>query len=251
MKVSIVTVCFNSATTIEATLASISAQSWRDFEHIVVDGGSTDDTLARVQAWHAHPVRLLSGPDAGMYDAMNKGVAASTGDAIGFLHSDDRYADDTALASIAQALADEAIDFVHGDLVFVDATDRHVVRYWKGAAFDRRRLRRGWLPAHPTLYVRRAAFESTGPFSLDYGTAGDVDWMIRLLAGTPRRSAYLPRVLVQMNAGGASNASLASYLRASRQVWRSCALHGLAPTPFFLGKTLRKLPQWLRRRATA
>lgn len=251
MKVSVVTVCFDSVATIEAALASVAAQSWRDFEHIVVDGGSSDGTLERVQAWRAHPVRLLTGPDAGMYDAMNKGVAAATGDAIGFLHSDDRYADATALTSIAQAMADDAIDFVHGDLLFVDPTDRHVVRYWKGAAFDRRQLRLGWLPAHPTLYVRRAAFEATGPFSLDFGTAGDVDWMIRLLAGAPRRSAYLPRVLVEMNAGGASNASLGSYLRASRQVWRSCARHGLSPAPFFLGKTLRKLPQWLRRRAAA
>lgn len=248
MKVSIVTVCFNSAATIEATLASISAQSWRDFEHIVVDGGSTDDTLARVQAWREHPVRLLRGPDAGIYDAMNKGMAAATGDAIGFLNSDDRYADADALTAIAQGMADGAVDFVHGDLVFVDPAGRSVVRYWKGAAFDRRQLRLGWLPAHPTLYVRRAAFEAIGPFSLDYGTAGDVDWMIRLLAGGSHGSTYLPRVLVEMNAGGASNASLGSYLRASRQVWRSCTLHGLAPVPFFLGKTLRKLPQWLRRR---
>ncbi len=247
MKVSIVTACFNSAATIEATLASLSTQTWHDFEHVVVDGGSTDGTIERVQAWRGHPVRLLRGPDAGMYDAMNRGAAAATGDAIGFLNADDRYADSTALASIAGALADGEPDFVHGDLVFVDAADRRVLRYWKGTPFEPRRLRLGWLPAHPTLYVRRPVFEAVGAFSLDYGTAGDVDWMIRLLAGGARRSAYIPRVLVEMNAGGASNASLGSYVRASRQVWRSCARQGISPAPFFLGKTLRKLPQWWRR----
>ena len=249
MKVSIITVCFNSAATIEATLASVATQGWRDFEHILVDGGSTDGTLERVLAWRGHALRVLHGPDRGIYDAMNKGVAAATGDAIGFLNSDDRYADDTVLALLAEALVDA--DFTHGDLVFVDPAHRRVLRYWKGAAFDPRQLRYGSLPAHPTLYVRRPVFASTGPFSLGYGSAGDIEWMIRLLRQASLRSTYIPRVLVEMNAGGVSNAGWRSHLRAAREVWRACAHLGVSPAPFVIGKALRKLPQWLHRSQTA
>jgi len=249
MKVSIVTACFNSAATIEATLASVARQTWHDLEHIVVDGGSTDGTLQRLEAWRGHAIRVLRGPDAGMYDAMNKGVAAATGDAIGFLNSDDRYADAGVLASICDALA--GADFAYGDMVFVNPANRRVVRYWRSAELQRRRLWLGFLPAHPTLYVRRAAIESTGPFSLDFGTAGDIEWMMRLLAHPTLRSTYIPRVLVEMNAGGASNASLKAWLRASRHVWRACTRLGVRPAPFVIGKTLRKLPQWLRRGSPA
>lgn len=245
MKVSIITVCFNSAATIEAALASVAAQAWRDFEHILVDGGSTDGTLERALAWRGHALRVLQGPDRGIYDAMNKGVAAATGDAIGFLNSDDRYADATALARLAAGLADA--DFAHGDLVFVDPAHRGVLRYWKGRAFDRRQLPYGLLPAHPTLYVRRPAFASTGPFSLDYGSAGDIEWMIRLLTQASLRSAYIPRVLVEMDAGGVSNAGWRAHLRSGREVWRACAHLGIRPAPFVIGKALRKLPQWLHR----
>ena len=248
MKISIVTVCLNSAATIEATLRSVAQQSYRDFEHVVVDGGSTDDTLALIAKWDLHDVRLIGGPDRGIYDAMNKGVAAATGDAIGFLNADDRYADAEALGAIADALSDASVDFVHGDLVFVDPLRRTVVRHWKGAVFDRPRFMLGFLPPHPTLYVRRAAFLATGAFSLAHGTAGDVEWMIRLLARPALRSTYIPRVLVEMTAGGVSNASWRSWLRANRHVWRACAQLGVSPAPFVVGKTLRKVPQWLRRR---
>ncbi len=251
MKISIVTVCLNSAATIEAALRSVDLQTHTDFEHIVVDGGSTDDTLALIANWNGHAVRLIAGPDRGIYDAMNKGIAASTGDVIGFLNADDRYADADVLRAIAGALADDAPDFVHGDLVFVDPAQRRVQRYWKGAPFDHARFALGFLPAHPTLYVRRAAFEATGPFSLAYGTAGDVEWMIRLLARPALRSAYIPRVLVEMNAGGVSNATWRAWLRANGHVWRACARLGVRPAPFVIGKTLRKLPQWLRRRFAA
>lgn len=251
MKISIVTACFNAAATLPSTLESVAAQTWRDFEHVIVDGGSTDGTLDVVAAWTRHPVHLVRGPDRGIYDAMNKGIAASTGDVIGFLNADDRYADADALRAIAEALADDAPDFVHGDLVFVDPAQRRVLRYWKGAPFDHARFALGFLPAHPTLYVRRAAFEATGPFSLAYGTAGDVEWMIRLLARPALRSVYIPRVLVEMNAGGVSNATWGAWLRANGHVWRACARLGVRPAPFVIGKTLRKLPQWLRRRLAA
>jgi glycosyltransferase len=247
MRISVVTVCFNSAATIEATLRSVAAQTQRGFEHLVVDGGSTDGTLEIVRAWNAHPVRLLTGPDRGIYDAMNKGVAAATGDAVGFLNADDRYADADVLASIAAALERPGTDFVHGDLVFVDPATRRLLRYWRGAEFDPRRFRNGWLPPHPTLYVRRAAFEAAGPFTLAYRAAGDIEWMLRLLTLPGLRGTYIPRVLVEMDAGGVSNAGLRAFLHTNRDVWRSCARLGIAPARFVFGKTARKIPQWLHR----
>lgn len=248
MKISVITVCYNSARTIRATLESVSAQRHRDFEHIVVDGGSTDGTLELLRDWRGHPLQLLSGPDRGMYDAMNKGIAAATGDVVGFLNSDDRYADDQALVSIADALSDRAVDCCHGNLVFVDASSRRMLRYWKGTEFRPRQFKLGWMPAHPTLYVRRSLFTAAGAFSLAYRVAADVEWMMRLFSRAGLRCACIPRVLIEMDAGGVSNAGSHAFLRANREVWRACRTLRIAPAPFVLGKIMRKLPQWLHAR---
>lgn len=248
MKISIVTACFNAGSTVQATLESIAAQTFPDFEHIVVDGGSTDGTLEAIAAWKGHPVRLLHGPDRGIYDAMNKGIAASTGDVVGFLNADDRYADADVLSWIAGAMSDPAVDCAYGDLVFVDPSDRRLLRYWKSARFDPVDFRRGWLPPHPTLYVRRDVFEDVGPFTLAYRAAGDIEWMMRLLSRPRLRAEHIPRVLVEMDAGGVSNAGLAAHLRTNRDVWRACALLGIPPAAFVLGKIVRKIPQWLNRK---
>jgi glycosyltransferase involved in cell wall biosynthesis len=247
VKISIVTVCYNSAATIEATLRSIAAQTYVDFEHIVVDGGSVDGTLALVEGWKGHPVRVVPGPDRGMYDAMNKGVAIATGDVIGFLNADDRYADTQALAAIGNAMDDPAVDWCQGDLVFVDSKSRKVQRYWQGGEYKSRLFRLGWLPAHPTLYVRRAIVTAVGPFSLKYRVAADIEWMMRLLSRPGLHTIYIPRILVEMDAGGVSNAGLGAFLRANLDVWRACRALRIPGAPFVVGKMLRKLPQWLRR----
>jgi glycosyltransferase involved in cell wall biosynthesis len=246
MKISIITVCYNSAATIGATLESISAQRHVDFEHIVVDGGSTDGTLAAIEAWRGHPIRLVRGPDRGIYDAMNKGIAAATGEVIGFLNADDRHADDAALERIAAAMADPLVDACHADLVLVDAASRKVLRYWKGREFGRYHFAFGWLPAHPTLFVRRAMVHAVGNFDLAYRIAADSEWMIRLLRQPGLVSVHIPRILVEMDAGGASNAGPGAFLRANREVWRACQGLSIPAAPFVLGKIARKLPQWLR-----
>jgi glycosyltransferase involved in cell wall biosynthesis len=245
--ISVITVCFNSASTILATLESVASQRHDAFEHIVVDGGSTDGTLEQIESWTGHPIRLIRGPDRGIYDAMNKGVAAAHGDIIGFLNSDDRYADENALASIARSMADDTTDCTQGDLVFVDAHTRSVLRYWQSSPFSEGRFRFGWLPAHPTLYVRRDAFKRVGPFNLDFKVAADVEWMMRLFSRPAIRCARVPRILVSMNAGGVSNAGSGAFLRANRETWTACRRNGISPAPFVFGKVLRKIPQWLRR----
>jgi glycosyltransferase involved in cell wall biosynthesis len=251
MKISIITVCFNSAATLQATLESVASQRDCEFEHIVVDGGSTDGTLALLDGWRGHPIKLVPGPDRGIYDAMNKGIAAATGDVIGLLNADDRYADADVLSSIAGALADPSVDCCQSDLVFVDATSRAVLRYWRSSEFERRQFAFGWLPAHPTLYVRRELFLAVGPFNLDYRVGADVEWMIRLFSRPGLRCAYIPRVLVVMDSGGVSNSGLGAFVHANREVWRACRALRVSPAPFVFGKTARKLPQWWRRRRAA
>ena len=246
MKVSIITVCFNSAATLQHTLESVSAQRGAEFEHIIVDGGSTDGTLALLDAWKGHPLKVVSESDRGIYDAMNKGIALASGEVIGFLNADDRYADEHALASIAQAMAHPKVDCCQADLVFVDAKSRRVLRYWKSAEFERPRFAFGWLPAHPTLYVRKSAFRQVGNFSLNYGVAADIEWMMRLLSLPGLRCAYIPRVLVTMDAGGVSNAGLRAFIRNNHHVWRACRTLRIQALPFVVGKTARKIPQWLR-----
>lgn len=246
MKISIITVCFNSAATLQNTLESVSMQRGATYEHIIVDGGSTDGTLALLDAWKGHPTKIISGPDRGIYDAMNKGIALASGEVIGFLNADDRYADEHALESIAKAMAHPNVDCCQADLVFVDPKSRRLLRYWKSAEYKHRRFALGWLPAHPTLYVRRSAFRQVGNFSLDYGVAADIEWMMRLFSRPHLRCAYIPRVLVAMDAGGVSNAGLSAFLRNNRQVWRACRTLRIPALPFVFGKTARKIPQWLR-----
>lgn len=247
MKISVITVCFNSAATITAALASVAQQSHPDIEHVVVDGGSTDGTLTLLANWKEHAIKLITGPDRGIYDAMNKGVAACTGDAVGFLNSDDRLADANVLANIATAMEEGRSDCAQGDLVFVDPQSRRTTRYWKSDVFARDRFMRGWLPPHPTLYVRKSVFDQVGPFSLAYRVAADVEWMIRLFSRPHLRCVYVPGVIVEMDAGGVSNGSASSYLRANMEVWKACRALGLSATRFVLGKAARKIPQWLRR----
>ena len=247
MKISIITVCFNSVDTLRATLESVTAQRGADFEHIVVDGGSTDGTLDILRHWQGHPVRLLNGPDRGMYDAMNKGISAAQGEAIGFLNADDRYADPQVVARIAAALEDPAVDCCQGDLVFVDSERQRVLRYWQSTDFRPSGFRFGWMPAHPTLYVRRRIIEAVGPFSLSYRIASDVEWMMRLFLRPGLRCTHIPSILVEMDTGGVSNAGPRAFLRANREVWRACRSLRVAPMPFVFGKTLRKISQWLRR----
>lgn len=252
MKISIITVCFNSAASIQATLQSINGQTYRQFEHIVVDGGSTDGTLDIVAQWSTYPITLINGPDRGIYDAMNKGVSVASGDVIGFLNADDRYADNQTLSRIAEAMTEPAIDCCYSDLIFADATkpNRPVVRYWQGSEYSAQQFYFGWLPAHPTLYVRCERMQHVGPFLLTYRVAGDIEWMMRLFSKAVRHTHYIPHVQVEMDAGGVSNAGWRAFLNANKDVWKACKALSLSPTPFVFGKTARKIPQWLRRRIT-
>ncbi|MEO6407248.1 MAG: glycosyltransferase family 2 protein [Burkholderiaceae bacterium] len=249
MKISVVTVTYNSGATVADSLRSVAQQSHPDIEHVVIDGGSSDATVRIVKALGGPGLRLLSEPDRGIYDAMNKGIAQATGDVIGFLNSDDVFHDPQALERVAAAFADPAVAIVYGDIVFVakDDTSR-VVRLWTSRPHVPGLCARGWMPPHPSLYVRREVYERFGGYDIAFPAAADFEMALRLLDGAGLRSAYLPFVQVSMRMGGQSTRSIRNIVSGSREVSRACRKHGLpGGVRFVVWRLLAKVPQLLRR----
>ncbi len=254
MKISVITATYNCRETIGDCLDSVVAQTHGDREHLVIDGASTDGTLALLQARRAGLADLVSEPDGGIYFGLNKGIARARGEVLGFLHGDDVFADAEVLARVAEAFADPGVMAVYGDLEYVSRTDPgRVVRHWRSRAFEPGLLRRGWMPPHPTLYLRRSVYARLGGFDTRYRIAADYDLMLRVLSQLPGRAVYLPRVLVRMRLGGESNRSLGSIARKSWEDYLALRRNGLG-RPAGLGamgalawKNLSKVPQILVR----
>jgi glycosyltransferase len=248
MRISVVTTCRNAAPTLQAALESVRVQQGVEVEHIVVDGKSTDGTLDVVAAHGPHVAKLISEPDSGIYDGLNKGVRAATGDVIGFVHADDALAHPGVLHRIAKLFDDPSIDAVYGDLVYVDR-DRpeKVLRYWKAGSYSRLRLLKGWMPPHPTLYMRRQVYERFGLFDTRFRIAADYEQMLRVLWHGRIRAAYVPEVLVRMRAGGASNGSLPNMLRKLAEDFQALRQNGISPAQALLLKNVTKLPQFVAR----
>ncbi|GGB08410.1 glycosyltransferase family 2 protein [Puia dinghuensis] len=248
MKISIITATYNSAATVRDTLLSVSGQHHTDVEHIVVDGASTDSTLAIVGDF-PHVARLISEKDKGIYDAMNKGIAAATGEVIGILNSDDVYIDGSVLSEVAAAFADPAVMTVYADLQYVDAANlQRVKRSWRSGPFKRKNFYYGWMPPHPTFFVRRAVYEQAGLFNLTLRSAADYELMLRVLLKWKMPAYYIPRFIVKMRAGGMSNASLVNRLRANKEDRLAWKMNQLKPFFFTLYmKPFRKITQFFIR----
>jgi glycosyltransferase involved in cell wall biosynthesis len=236
---SVVTVCLNSVRTIGDTLDSIARQDYDNVEHIVVDGASADGTVELVKRSATRLARLISEPDRGLYDAMNKGIAAATGDYVGFLNSDDIYADPLVLSSVARALRSGDWDAAHGDLLYVsDADPGKVVRYWKSRPYQPGMFEAGWHPAHPTLFVRRSLLRQLEGFDTRYRFHADFDLMVRLFIARKISSIYLPRVLVHMRTGGHTNRSLRNVYRGNRESYAIARRFGVAKSPLWIPRKL-------------
>lgn len=249
MKISVVTVCLNSAATIAGTLRSFVEQTHPDRELILIDGGSRDETLHVAREFRHPQIRIFSEPDKGIYDAMNKGLGAYTGDAVGFLNSNDTFHDTDALASIALGLGNA--DAVYGDIVFVtDHSSKTVVRTWAAGRYRRGCFRSGWLPPHPTFYIRRELANRTGRFDLQYGSASDYDFMLRALELHAATVQYIPRILVDFQIGGRSTRNLSGYVAANLLCLKSRRrnLHAPVVDLALIAKPLRKLNQFHWRR---
>ncbi len=248
MKISIITATYNSASTVRDTLASIAKQTYRPIEHIIVDGLSSDETLQIVREF-PHVDLTIAEKDSGIYDAMNKGILHSTGEIVGILNSDDVYTSDTVIERVMKLFEDNTVDAVYGDLQYVDKNNlNRIVRTWKAGQFERNKFFYGWMPPHPSFFVRKEAYQKWGMFNLQLRSAADYEIMLRFLFRYNARVKYLPGVLVKMRVGGVSNNTLRNRIKANREDRLAWKLNNLSPKFFTLIlKPLRKINQFLIR----
>ncbi len=218
MKVTLLTVTYNAEKYLEDCIHSVRSQNYADIEHIVIDGASTDGTLDIIKRHSGHITKWVSEKDNGMYEALNKGMSMSTGVIIGILNSDDVLASPDVISAIVNCFKEHKVDAVYGDLVYVEQQNmQKIIRYWKGFTYKRFRFNYGWMPAHPTFYVRAALIQEHGGYESHYFTAADYEFMARYLYKFRVVAEYLPKLIVKMRAGGQSNKDFKSRLRANRR----------------------------------
>jgi glycosyltransferase involved in cell wall biosynthesis len=226
--ISIITVTFNSEKTIERTLQSVSSQTYKHIEHIVIDGGSADGTLSIIEKCRRDISYFLSEPDRGMYDAINKGLRVAKGNVIGLMHSDDLFPHNFVVAEIAEQFVDCQVDGIYGDAAFFSPASEHkIVRLYSSAKFSAARLAWGWMPAHPTLYLRAEIYKDLGEFKTDYAIAADFDFVCRLFLRKQLHIHYIPKILVKMQTGGISTRSWRAKIRLNQEVVRACGENGI------------------------
>lgn len=248
MKISIVTAVFNRAQTIGQALEAVQQQTYGMIDHVIQDGGSSDGTLGILEQMSNANTRITSAPDAGIYDAINKGITRAEGEVIGLMHSDDFFADDQVIADVAELFEDPDVDGVYGDLQYVSAEDTtRVIRHWRSGPYDPRKLRHGWMPPHPTVYLRRKVFEEFGLYDTSYRIAADYDAMLRYMGKGGIRMAYLPRVMVKMRVGGESNRSLKHIILKSREDYRALRSNGMGGAGALVRKNLSKIGQFVNK----
>ncbi len=235
MKVSIITVVYNNERTIETAINSVLSQSYPNIEYVVVDGKSTDRTNEIIKKYSSKIGQYVSEKDHGIYDAMNKGVKMATGDIIGILNSDDIYNDDKVIADVvAKFEEDGSIDMVYGDLVYVNPDDtNNIVRKWKSKPYSESFFETGNVPPHPTLFLKRGVYDECGLFNVNYKLAADYDFMLRAFKKFNNKAAYIPRLMVKMRLGGATNKSWQNIVNGNKEILASWKNNGLK-TPLLL-----------------
>jgi len=248
IKISVITVTYNAAATLERCISSVLSQQYPHVEYIVVDGDSNDNTKQIINGYADNIHQLVSEPDKGIYDAMNKGIRLAKGDVIGILNADDFFADEQVLSDIAASFREPEIKILYANLDFIDA-DNRIVRKWRSGKYKNGKFNLGWMPPHPTFYCRKELFSELGPYSLDYGSACDYELMLRFLRQTPdNQVSHLDRVIVKMLTGGVSNSSLANRIGAMGNDLKAMRKNGIRfPLLTILCKPLRKLGQFVKR----
>tara|TARA_B110000503_G_C7136719_1_gene409140 strand:- start:173 stop:928 length:756 start_codon:yes stop_codon:yes gene_type:complete len=251
MKISIITVVWNNVKTIKDTIDSVLSQTYKNIEYIVIDGGSTDGTLSLLESRRDQLSALVSEPDEGIYDAMNKGIKLAKGDVIGFLNSDDFYLNDKVISKVASEFErDIFLDASYANLIYVDQTNTSkIIRYFKTGEFKQGLFLKGWCPAHPTFFVRRSVYERNGNFDLNYHFASDVELMMRFLEIHKIKSLYIPEVMVKMRMGGVSNRNLKNIWLANKEIINSFHKNGLQVNSiiFFIYKIISRFKQYIKR----
>jgi glycosyltransferase involved in cell wall biosynthesis len=249
--ISIITVCYNSEFSIEDTIKSVTNQKYRNIEYIIIDGLSTDNTINILKRNSHWLDKVISEKDNGIYDAMNKGIARATGDIIGFINSDDILADNSVLQQIAQAFHDNpSAEACYGDLCYVKKNDlNQTMRYWRSRPYQPGLFNKGWVPPHPTLYVRREVYERYGPFDLKFHIASDFELMLRFIEVYRISVVYLPHVLVKMRLGGTTNKSLKNIYKQNTEIRQAIKMHNLkfSLCNFIFYKAFSRFLQFTRR----
>lgn len=250
-KVSLVTVCHNSAGTIADTVRSVTAQRYPSIEHIIIDGGSTDGTLEVLSQFREGIAVLVSEPDGGMYDAMNKGIRLASGSIIGILHADDVYAGPEVIATVVKEFVDKDIDALFADLVIVDRENiDRTIRYYRCASFEPGRFAYGWMPAHPTFFTRKTCYQRYGLYRTDYRMSADYELLVRFLARENIPYSHLDRVIVKMRRGGISTRGFENKWITNLEIVRACHENGVKTNLFkILLRYPRKLFEFLERPA--
>jgi glycosyltransferase involved in cell wall biosynthesis len=249
MKVSIVTVCFNSAATIEQTIQSVLQQNYPELEYIIVDGASKDDTLNIINRYATKIAKIVSEPDKGIYDAINKGIGLASGDLIAVLNSDDFYVDANVVSDVVEAFKNNNCDCSYGDLNYVDKDDpSKIKRKWISGKYKHGMFFKGWMPPHPTFFLKNDCYKKYGVYNLKLKSAADYELMLRMLHVNKIKAGYVPRVLVKMRVGGKSNVSLLNRIKANREDKLAWELNNIKPhITTLLFKPLSKLGQFFKK----
>jgi glycosyltransferase involved in cell wall biosynthesis len=244
MKISIITVAYNSAKTIRQTIESVLSQDYHDLEYIIVDGNSKDETMQIVKSF-GDKIKFISEPDNGIYDALNKGVKMATGEVVGTIGSDDFYPNDLVISQVADVFKHADLDSVYGDVEFVNpGAEDKVVRFWKGGEYKKSNWLNGWMPPHIAFFVKRNVFEKYGYYTTVFSCAGDYEWMLRVMYKHGISSKYLPKTLLTMRNGGTSTASLKHRYRANMEDRAAWQMNDLKPKWFTLWlKPISKISQ--------
>jgi glycosyltransferase len=247
LKTSIITAVFNNKLYIDSCIESVLGQTHQGIEHIIIDGGSTDGTTDVIRKYEGRVSKWISEPDNGIYDAMNKGIKLASGDIIGFLHADDIYAHERVIETVVTQMTKRNVDSCYGDLMYVDKENLDkVIRYWKSRPYDRGLFRKGWMPPHPTFFVRKMTYDKYGCFNTDFKIAADYELMLRFLEKQKVSTYYVPEVLIKMRVGGASNRSVINMMRKSSEDYRAMKMHDAGGLATLLRKNLSKIPQFFK-----
>ncbi|CUU80149.1 sugar transferase [Campylobacter hyointestinalis subsp. hyointestinalis] len=249
MKISIITVVYNNEKTIRYAIDSVLNQNYKDIEYIIVDGGSTDNTIEIIQGYKDRINKFISEPDQGIYDAMNKGIKLASGDIVGILNSDDFYKTKDILQIIVDKFANEDIDCLYGNLEYVDSSDiQKTIRYWKSKPYVEGLFSKGWHPAHPTFFCKKQCYDTYGLFNTDLQIAADYELMLRFLEKYKLKSLYVNKIFVKMRLGGVSNKSIMNIIKSNLESYRAWKINNLKVNPFILIlKLLSKISQYFFR----
>lgn len=247
MKISIITATFNSSESLKSCIDSVVMQDYSSIEYIIIDGKSSDSTTEIVKNYQAtySYIKMVSENDSGIYDALNKGLALATGDVIGFLHSDDLFPSNTIISELTTKINDNNLDGIYGDLQYVTKENTNkIIRIWKSCDFRPELLKKGWMPAHPTLIIKKQVYLKHGFFNKSYKISADYDFMLRIFKDSNLKFGYLPKVVTKMRVGGVSNRSIKNIIKKTKEDYRAVRSNNIGGCFTILQKNTSKIKQF-------